>query len=375
MNVVIAGGGTAGHVLPGLAVARLLRDGGHRASFIGTRRGVESRLVPAAGFDLLTIEAEPLLRTPSLSALRAPLAALRAVGECRDIIGRADCVLGVGGYASVPAVVAAKRERVPLLVHEQNVVPGLANRGAARVADRVAISFPDSTRFFPRRSPLVVTGNPVRREILRVNEERDGLEREARHELGLREGRKTVLIFGGSQGALHLDRASVGACRLLRLRSDLQVILITGPLHLRSVSRGAPADSDGVVLRMLDYLDRMELGYAAADLVVSRAGATTIAEVTACGLPAVLVPYPFATGHHQEANASALARAGAASVLKDDQLTSSSLAARIEGILDQPERMRAMADRSRRLGRPDAARSLADAVLETAGRRSMEGPR
>jgi UDP-N-acetylglucosamine--N-acetylmuramyl-(pentapeptide) pyrophosphoryl-undecaprenol N-acetylglucosamine transferase len=175
-----------------------------------------------------------------------------------------------------------------------------------------------------------------------------------------------VVIFGGSQGALHLDQAAVGACRLLRHRADLQVVLLTGPAHLDLVRR-AVADQDGsLVVRVLGFLDRMELAYAAADLVVARAGATTVAEITVCGLPAVLVPYPYATARHQDANAAALHRSGAATVVPDERLSAEGLAARIEGLVDHRERLAFMAGRSRAMGRPHAAKTLADVVTAAA---------
>jgi UDP-N-acetylglucosamine--N-acetylmuramyl-(pentapeptide) pyrophosphoryl-undecaprenol N-acetylglucosamine transferase len=284
----------------------------------------------------------------------------------------------MGGYVSVPAVLAAWRERTPIVLHEQNAVPGLANRTLARFARAVALSFADASPSFfrgvlgrrpgGRRPTTVVTGNPVRDEVRRVLEDRERLRREALVELDLAEGRRTLVVFGGSQGAVHLDRSAVGACRLLASRADLQVLLITGPAHLESMRTGLdPVPSHGLLVRMVGYLDRMELAYALADLVVARAGATSLAEITACGLPSLLVPYPHATANHQEANARALERAGAASVMLDAQVSADSLAARIESLIDHRERMDAMAARSRAFGRPDAADALADLVEEVAG--------
>jgi UDP-N-acetylglucosamine--N-acetylmuramyl-(pentapeptide) pyrophosphoryl-undecaprenol N-acetylglucosamine transferase len=363
---VIAGGGTAGHVIPGLALATVLRQRGHDVSFVGTALGLEALLVAEAGFPFHPVPARPLVRRISLDALRASYVALRAVGVARRAVGGADAVVGMGGYVSVSAVMAARRERVPAVLHEQNAIPGLANRALSRIARAVALTFRDAGRFFPRRARTVVTGNPVRQEILGVTEERDALAKEARENLDLEEGRRTILIFGGSQGALHIDRAAVGACRLLWARSDLQILLITGPAHLEPVGRALPSTPGGLLVRLLGYLDRMELGYACADLVVCRSGATTIAEVTACGLPSLLVPYPYATRGHQEANARALQRAGGASVLLDEQLSSDSLATRIEALIDHQERLQAMAERARAFGRPDAGERLADLVEEVA---------
>ncbi len=367
-TVVIAGGGTAGHVFPGLALGRTLRDRGHVVRFLGTEQGLEAGLVPAAGFEFHHMPARPLIRRVSLEALRAPLVALGAARRCRPLVREAVVVVGMGGYASVPAVLAARQERVPVVLHEQNAVPGLANRALARLARAVAVSFPDARRSFARGLRVELTGNPVREDILRVPEERDALAKEGREALDLEEGRKTVLVFGGSQGALRIDRAAAGAGRILSARSDLQVVLITGPAHLDSIRAGLPSTGTGLAFRILGYLDRMELAYACADLAVSRSGATTMAELTVCGLPALLVPYPHATGKHQEANARGLQRAGGASVLLDRQLSAESLASRVEGLIDHEERLGAMAERSKAFGRPDAAARLADLVEEVSAK-------
>jgi UDP-N-acetylglucosamine--N-acetylmuramyl-(pentapeptide) pyrophosphoryl-undecaprenol N-acetylglucosamine transferase len=211
----------------------------------------------------------------------------------------------------------------------------------------------------------VLTGNPVRAEIARVPEERDTLAKEAVRELGLEEGRRTVVVFGGSQGALHIDRAVVGACSLLRDRADLQLVLIAGQAHHDAVAREVPTGAQ-LIVRTLPFLERMELAYAIGDLVVSRSGATTVAEVAVCGLPALFIPYPYATARHQEANARAVQRAGGASVLLDEQLTSEVMADRILSLIDHGERLQAMAARSAAFGRPDAADRVADLVVEHA---------
>jgi len=368
MRVVIAGGGTAGHVFPALALAKEMTERhGADVAFVGTAAGLEARLVPAAGFAFTAVEARPFVRKISLGAVTAPVWALRSVSRCRPLVAPADVVVGMGGYVSVPASLAAIRSRRPLVLHEQNAVPGLANRTLSRVARTVALSFGETARLVPRRADIVVTGNPVREEILAVRSDRAAFAEEARSTLGLEAGRSTVVAFGGSQGALHLDRAVAGALGLLRDRRDLQVLLLTGPAHLQQTERRLPGEG-ALLVRALSFLDRMELAYAVADLVVSRAGATTVAEVTVCGLPSILVPYPYATGRHQEANARSLQRAGAAMVVMDDALTSELLASRVAGLLDDRARLRAMAERATAWARPDAAQALAKVVAEAAER-------
>lgn len=363
MRVVLAAGGTAGHIFPGLVLARRLRDEhGAEVLFVGRAGGQEATLIPAAGFPLATVESRAFVRRLSAAALAAPAAALRAARRARRLLRAADVAVGMGGYTSVPVALAAWRERVPLVLHEQNAVPGLANRVAARWARAVAVSFAEAASRFPRRARVVVTGNPVRDEIARVPGERDALAKEARQELGLEEGRRTVVVFGGSQGALHLDRAAADAVPLLG--GDLQLLIITGPAHEEEVRRRLPRPAP-LPVRTVPFVDRMELVYAAADLAVSRAGAGTIAELTVAGVPALLVPYPYATGGHQEANARALQRAGGAGVVLDDQLGPEVLAERVLEMLE-PVRLRAMRERAEAFGRPEAAAALGDLVVEAA---------
>ncbi len=368
MKVLIAGGGTAGHVLPALAVARRLADGhGAEVRFAGTTAGQEATLIPAAGFGFAAVEARPLERKLSVRAATAPVAALRSVPRCRPLVGWADVVVGMGGYVSVPVSLAAVRYRRPLVLHEQNAVPGLANRSLARVARAMALAFEEAARLLPRRAHTVVTGNPVREEIVAVQADRAALAAEARTHLGLEADRATLLAFGGSQGALRVNRAVVDVARALQVRRDLQIVVLTGPAHLEEVRRDLPAES-ALLVRALPFLDRMELAYAIADLVLSRAGATTVAEVAVCGLPSILVPYPYATARHQEANARALQRAGGAAVIMDEALTGGLLAARVTELIADRARLRAMADHAAAWARPDAADALAKVVVGAAER-------
>jgi UDP-N-acetylglucosamine--N-acetylmuramyl-(pentapeptide) pyrophosphoryl-undecaprenol N-acetylglucosamine transferase len=365
MKVLIAGGGTAGHVFPALALARRLAPE-HEVRFAGTSSGQEARLVREAGFAFEAVQASPLERKASLKALRAPLTAIRSVGACRPLAEWADVVVGMGGYVSVPVALAALRARRPLVLHEQNAVPGLANRTFARPARTVALAFAEARRAFPRRTRTIVTGNPVREQILTVAPERDRLRKEAASELELEEERRTVVVFGGSQGALHVNRAVVDAIARLD-RSDLQVLLLTGQAHEASIAATLPVGGP-VVVRLRGFLERMELAYAIADVVVARAGATTVAEIAVCGTPSILIPYPYATGRHQEANARALQRAGAASMVLDDELDGSVLADRIAWFIDDDERLRETGERARSWARPEAAEDLAAVVLEAGGR-------
>lgn len=369
MRIVIGTGGTAGHIFPALATAIRLRDRyGAEVVFAGTGSGQEAALVPAAGFPLESIQAIPFHRKLSLHALLAPITALRAAGEARRFVRGADAVLGMGGYVSVPISLAARRERVPLVVHEQNSVMGLANRLAARWATAVALSFRETGRHMPRRARISVVGNPVRDAIVEAAGRREEVSAEAHEELGLEEGRFTILVSGGSQGAVRLNNAALELCRLLREREDMQVLLVSGPRNHGSVLERLPS-AGRLLLRVVPFIERIELAYAVADLAVARAGATTTSELSVSGVPSILIPYPYATANHQEANARALERAGGAVVLLDEQASGQALARQVEKLLEWPDRLPNMARAAREFGRPDAADSLAGLVASVASSR------
>jgi UDP-N-acetylglucosamine--N-acetylmuramyl-(pentapeptide) pyrophosphoryl-undecaprenol N-acetylglucosamine transferase len=366
VRVLIAAGGTGGHISPALALGRALADGeGAEVRFAGVPGGQESNLVPAAGFPFEPVEAAPFVRGVSVRNLTAPAIVLRSVRHARPVVEDADVVVGMGGYVSVPVGVAALRARRPLVLHEQNAIPGLANRLFARPARSVALSFPDAAAHLPRRTRTIVTGNPVRASIVSVPVERERLSAEALDELELEARRRTIVIFGGSQGARRLDRAAAEVVRRLADRSDLQLLILSGRAHHELVRDAIPAGID-LLVRVRPFLERMELAYAVADLVVCRAGASSVAELAVCGLPSLLVPYPHATGHHQDANARALVRAGAAVVVADEALTGALLAARVGELLADASRLGAMAARAAAWARPDAAAALARVVVEAA---------
>lgn len=370
MRVLVAGGGTAGHVFPALALARrLVEDHGADVRFAGTPSGQEATLVPAAGFTFDAVDARPLRRELSFRTFSAPFAALRSVSRCAPLVEGAEVVVGMGGYVSVPIGLAAARAKRPLVLHEQNALPGLANRMLSRRATTVALTFAEAATRLPARVRTVVTGNPVREEILAVTQTREALAAQAHAELDLEPGRRTVVVFGGSQGALHVNTATVDALSRLRDRDDLQVLVLAGASHEEDVRGRLGGLSGQVRVRVRGFLDRMELAYAVADLVVARAGATTCAEVAVCGLPSILVPYPHATGHHQDANARALERAGGAMVIADDELDGATLAARIAGLLDDSATLASMAQGARSWSRPDAAEALAAVVVAAGGSR------
>lgn len=367
MRILIAGGGTAGHVFPAVALAQRFSDVGVEVLFVGTSRGLETDLVPKAGFRLEVLEVRPFPRRISPDLYRAPVSLIRAARRCRPLVMGCDVVVGMGGYASAPAVLAARRVRIPIVLHEQNAIPGAANKWLARWARVVGLSFAEARERFPKRVRTITTGNPVRMQVAMVPQNREPLRTEAMRELDLDPMRRTIVVFGGSQGALHVNIVAAQMCHVLADRADLQVLLLTGPAHETAVAPLVPFEP-ALRVRIMPFLDRMELAYAAADLIVSRAGATSIAESTACGLPAVLIPYPHATANHQEANARALESTGGAIVILDADLSADLLAAHVRRLMDEEGRLATLAQRSASFGRPVAAAALADLVLKEAGR-------
>jgi UDP-N-acetylglucosamine--N-acetylmuramyl-(pentapeptide) pyrophosphoryl-undecaprenol N-acetylglucosamine transferase len=366
-TILIAGGGTAGHVFPALAVAAELRRSAPDLEpvFVGVADRLEAKLVPEAGFRLHTIEAVSIPRRPSPALLRVPGALRAGVARCRELIREeaAAAVVTFGGYVSFPLDRAAWREQIPLVIHEQNSVPGLTNRVAGRWADRIAVTFPGSADGFRHPERTVVSGNPVRAAVLELD--RDARRAEARRRFGLAPDVPTVLVFGGSQGARSINRAIIEAHGRWKL-ADLQVLHAAGAGGYASSASGwerARAGGAGPTTQLVDFIDAMDDAYAAADVVVCRAGATSIAELTVLGIPAVLVPYPHATADHQTGNARALERAGGAVVIDDDDLDGASLVAAVRPLLEDAERYTRMARAARAFGRRDAAAIVTRTVL------------
>jgi UDP-N-acetylglucosamine--N-acetylmuramyl-(pentapeptide) pyrophosphoryl-undecaprenol N-acetylglucosamine transferase len=365
---LVAGGGTAGHVLPALAVARALVDQGRPPSsvhMVGSARGLEAKLVPAAGFPATFLPGRGIERRLSLQNVRAVAGLLRACVRAFRLVGRLRprVVVSVGGYASVPCALAAWVRRVPIVVVEQNAAPGAANRLASRFARACAVSFEGTP--LPR---AVVTGNPVRPEVAAIGDDPAAARHKARLVHDVSPGRKVVLIFGGSLGALRINRAVLEAVRHWAPRADLHVRHIVGRRDWEEITSGGFPVPAGAPLRYqaVEYDDDMPTSLAAADLVVCRAGSSTCFELLAAGLPAVLVPSPNVTADHQTANARHMAQVGAAVVVPDTELDGDRLVAEVDSLLADPSRLEAMAVAARRAARPHAARDIAALAAEHA---------
>jgi UDP-N-acetylglucosamine--N-acetylmuramyl-(pentapeptide) pyrophosphoryl-undecaprenol N-acetylglucosamine transferase len=351
--VMIVAGGTGGHVYPGLAVAADLGQRGVNLHWMGTELGIEARIVPKHGLAFTIIPVSALRRTGALRWLSAPLTISYAVLCAVRAIWRVDpaVVLGMGGFVSGPGGIAAWLCRRPLVIHEQNAVPGLTNRILSHFARRVLEAFPGS---FSPSIDATVTGNPVRAEIAAIappasrEDQRRGL---------------NVLVFGGSHGSRRLNEivpAAIAACGI----GELSVHHQCGQNDLAAVSQRYRACTDRVTARIEPYIEDMAAAYAQADLVIARAGAITVAEIAACGVASILVPYPYAVDDHQTANAKYLVNNGAAILLPEHELDSADLAALLARLLADRPRMLDMAERARALARPQASAAVAAICLE-----------
>ncbi len=368
MRILIAAGGTGGHVYPGIAIAeewmRLHPDSS--VTFIGTGRGVEANAVPQAGFEFRAISARGFPRRPGLGMITSAFAFAQSLGQVAKVIKevKPDVVIATGGYVSGPVGVWARLLGIPLVLQEQNSVPGAANRWLSLIATEVHINFIESRNYFRRRNNLKVSGNPIRRSLLR--QDRQG----AYEALSLDPSRRTLLVFGGSRGASSINRAVAGALPRLTALTGIQVLWQTGTDDfeaMRDAAKGLPFPT-----RVLPYIDQMEKAYAIADLAVCRSGAMTITELTACGVPAILIPYPHAARDHQTLNARGLVDRAAAEMIADSELEPELLAKRIEKLFRDESGLRRMGRNARAFSRTNAAERIVRSIEQLAGLSTQE---
>jgi len=353
--LVVVGGGTGGHVFPGVAVAEAWRAAGGRVVYLGSERGMEARVVPPLGIPFEAVPARRLKNAGVVERLRTLLRLPGAVWAGRALLKRLDpaVVLGVGGYVSGPVMLAAALGRRPCAVAEQNAKPGLTNRILSRFVPRVYSAFPEIADRLPRRKVRLL-GNPVREAIRAA----------AVHAPAAGRGRH-LLILGGSQGARALNRLLPGVVKRLRVTvPELVVVHQTGRDKDAEV-RELYGDLPGV--SVVPFIEDMAAALVLADLVVARSGATTVAELACIGRPALFVPFPQAADDHQAANAAALVAAGAAAMEREESLDEATLTSRLEALLGDPAQLAAMGQRARALGRPDAAADIAADLMALAG--------
>jgi UDP-N-acetylglucosamine--N-acetylmuramyl-(pentapeptide) pyrophosphoryl-undecaprenol N-acetylglucosamine transferase len=352
---LIAGGGTGGHLFPGVAIAEELRarDPDAPVRFVGTSRGIEARVLPALGWDLALIEVSGLKTVGILGAIKGVFRLPRALWQARRVLKewKPDAVIGVGGYASGPVVLAARLRGIPTAICEQNSIPGLTNKILGRLARAVFLSFDESRRFFTAKKSrqVVMSGNPVRRALL---------QRLLAPEVTAPDPTTThVLVCGGSQGAVAVNELASAALAQLAATAKLAIVHQTGEKDLAATQQRY-ADA-GVAATCSAFIVDMASAYQRADIIIGRAGATTVAELAIAGKPAIFIPYPFAADNHQEINAREMAEAGAALMFRQSELTADKLAGAIAPLL-APEQRRAMGAAMKALARPQAAATVVD---------------
>ena len=352
-SFLFAGGGTGGHVIPALAVARELRRRGHGVFFVGTERGLESKLVPAEGFKLAKIEIGGLNRVglgqKIATLLQLPLTTLR----CGQFVRQASAVFSMGGYVAGPPVIAALAANVPVVVMEPNAVPGFTNRIIGSAVSRALISFPETARFF-RDGKTEMTGLPVREEFFQIPAKPRG-------------GIFSLLVTGGSQGSLTLNRASVQSWPLFQQAgARLRILHQAGRAAIDAANQDL--QKFGIEGEIVEFIKDMPAAFAAADLIVCRSGAGAVSELAAAGKPSILVPFPFAADDHQTRNAEAMERAGAARLIRDRELNGKALFEAVMELAGEPGALERMGDAARQFAKPGAACRAAD-ILEEVARR------
>lgn len=357
MRVLFAGGGTGGHINPAISVADYLRkrNDNFEALFVGTKRGLETRLVPSAGYDIKYIDIrgfdrKKLWKNVSVAAklVKSNIDSVKIIKEFKPDV----CVL-TGGYVSGPVALAAKKCGIPAIIHEQNVYPGLTVKGAAKYVDYVAVSFEETVNHIKEKDKCVVTGNPVREELLSADREK------CREKLGISDDETFVLVFGGSLGAESLNKALVGALPLIK-NEKIRVLFGTGDKHYKSVCDALGEMPSNITVT--PYINNMAEVMAAADLAVTRSGAITVSELACMAKPAVLVPSPFVVRNHQEQNAHEFEVANAAIMIKESELSPEKLADTITALAEDKEKLREMSENMSKMAYCDALERIAELV-------------
>ncbi|MGN0162315.1 MAG: undecaprenyldiphospho-muramoylpentapeptide beta-N-acetylglucosaminyltransferase [Candidatus Ornithomonoglobus sp.] len=364
MRVIFAGGGTGGHINPAISIADYAKahDKSFEALFIGTRKGLETKLVPKAGYDIKYIDIAGFDRKNMLKNVSVIKKLIKAQRDCRKIIRdfKPDCVVCTGGYVSGPVAMAASKEGVNALIHEQNVYPGLTVKGSEKYVKYLALSFDETVSFLKNKDKCVVTGNPIRTEILKADKE------SARKKLGLKKT-SFILIFGGSLGADRINETVISMLPRIKENKNIKLLFGTGERNYEKVLQRAKelgiTDKDKNI-EITPYIDNMAQVMAAADIVVARSGAITVSEIAALGKPSILIPSPNVVRNHQEQNAREFERNGAAEVITEDELSPKVLYEKIEKMLSDSSYLERMSDNLKKIAKTDALEKLYKLMLD-----------
>ena len=361
LKILISGGGTGGHIYPGISLANELkaRDKKNDILFVGTERGMEAKIIPREGFKFNTIIAKGIKRQLCFDSFKAIIIFFISLIQSYKILKkyRPDVVIGTGGYVSGSIVLMASILNIKTFIHEQNVIPGITNKFLSHFACVTFLSFEQSKKYFKHKDRLVFSGNPI--HIKNIG----GFKDKNYKQFNLNPLKRTILVLGGSKGAASINSAVIAGVRLIKytIKKDWQVLLISGVEDYEKIN--SIIGNDGNTFCVESYLYDIEKAYNLADLIICRAGATTLAEINAYGIPSVLIPYPFATSNHQELNARVLEEEGAAMIILEKELSGESLSKALSALLDNRTRLETMAEKSKVLGNVDSAKKIIDVII------------
>ena len=363
MNIMISGGGTGGHIYPALTIYKTLETMvDANFLYVGTERGLESRIVPKEGIPFTTLPVQGLQRTLSLDTLVTAGKTISSLWKANRLISKfqPDIVIGTGGYVCGPLLLAAALRGIPTLIQEQNVVPGITNKILSRFVDVVAVGYEEATPHFPNAKQVVYTGNPVRPNVVTANRE------EARAYFGLQETQTAILVAGGSRGARSINKAMLAVHEHYKGREDIKIIHATGTDEYSRVCESLGIQEGEVyspTSHIVPYLDNMDMAMAASDMAIFRSGAIGLAELAVRGIPSILIPYPYAAADHQTFNAKAFVEAGASTMIVDKELDGTRLLQSVYAMLEDQECRQRMAQATLQLGKPQAAIEIATLAL------------
>lgn len=368
MKVIIAAAGTGGHINPGIAIANKImeKEPESKITFIGTDRGLENDLVPRAGYDLEKIDAHGIERKISIQNLKNLYATFKSIGVAKKILERKkpDVVIGTGGYICVPVVIAAKKLKIPVVLHESNAFPGIAVKLFKKKADKILVGFKDAKERLKDAKNVIITGNPIKIKKLELSEDK---KKQIKNDLGLSEDKFTVLVFGGSQGAQSINRSLIEII-VNKKNRNYQIIWAAGPEQYKKIEdklKEVNVNIDNINnAKIVPYIYNMEEVMNACDLVVCRSGAMTITEIACTGKPAIFIPFPYATENHQEFNARVLVNVDAAEMILDKDLNSEILSNTISGIAKDKNKLKAMSENAIKMYIPDVEEKIYNEIKE-----------
>lgn len=356
MKVLIVAGGTGGHINPGIAIANMLKEEGNKVIFVGTKNGLETDLVPKAGYKLLTIRASGMKRGISFKNIKTFINLIHGINDAKSIIEneKPDLIIGTGGYVTAPVIIAGNKKKVPTVIHESNALPGKTTKWLSKKVSLVAVGFMDTVKRLPKAKNVVYTGNPTRMNKV-INKE------EAKKKLGVKD--PLVLVFGGSQGGKNINETMIELINSGKVK-NYELIYATGPKNYDDVIKRIKANSDNV--RIEKYIYNMEEVMAASDLLVCRSGALTVTEISIIGVPSILIPFPYAAENHQLYNAETLQEIGAAEIILDSELSPENLSDKINSLLFNKEKLKSMGDNATKNANINAINILLEEIKKIA---------